>query len=62
MRIHIKHTDRSAPAWTVADRTACTARSGAALLEQVDWLPYIGAGTFLVAALLRSSPRLHTSR
>jgi hypothetical protein len=62
MRINIKHTDRSTPAWTLADRTSGTARSGASLLEQVDLLPYIGAGTFLVAALLRSSPRMQSPR
>jgi hypothetical protein len=62
MRINIKRTDQSAPAWTLADKTSCTARSGASLLEQVDLLPYIGAGTFLVAALLRSSPRMQTLR
>ena len=60
MRINIKHADQSAPAWTFADKTSCTARSGVSLLEQADLLPYIGAGTFLVAALLRSSPLMQT--
>jgi hypothetical protein len=62
MRINAKHTDQSTPAWTIADDTPCAERSGASPLEQVNLLPYIGAGTFLVAALLRSSPRIKTLR
>jgi hypothetical protein len=62
MRIDTIHAGQSALTRTHADKTSCAGRRGESSVQQVDLLPYIGVGTFLVAALLRPSPRVQPPR
>ena len=59
MHINTHHADRLALAWPLADKTPCIESGSDSAAEPVGLMPYIGVGTFLVAALLRSSRRPH---
>ncbi|MGA2861653.1 MAG: hypothetical protein ACLQFF_03700 [Steroidobacteraceae bacterium] len=59
MHINTNHTNRLALARVRAAKTPCTQSGSDSSAERVGLMPYIGVGTFWVAALLRSSLRPH---
>ena len=59
MHININHADRLALVRARAAKTPCTQSGGDSSAERVGLMPYIGVGTFWVAALLQSSLRPH---
>ena len=62
MHINTNHTDRLALARTLATKTPCTQSGSNSSAEGVGLLPFIGVGTFWVAALLRPNPYTHPLR
>jgi len=60
MRINATHMHRPAPPRTLAAKAPCTLRGSNSSAEGVGLMPFIGVGTFWVAALLRSSPCTHS--
>jgi hypothetical protein len=59
MHINTHNADRLALARALADKTPCIESGSDSAAGRVGLMPYIGVGTFLVAALLRSSLRPH---
>jgi hypothetical protein len=59
MHINANHMDRLAPTRTLTDKTPCTQSGSNSSAEGVGLMPFIGVGTFWVAALLRSNPYTH---
>jgi hypothetical protein len=59
MHINTNHTDPLALARALATKTSCTESGSDSSAERVGLMPFIGVGTFLVAAYLRSSLQTH---
>jgi hypothetical protein len=59
MHINTKQADQMALVCALAPVTSGTQRGADSAAERVSLMPYIGVGTFLVAAYLRSDPATH---
>jgi hypothetical protein len=56
MHINTNHKDRSAQRRALTAKTPFTQSGSNSPAEGADLMPFIGVGTFWVAALLRSGP------
>jgi hypothetical protein len=60
MRINANRTHHPVRPWTLAAKAPCAQSGCISSAEGVGLMPFIGVGTFWVAALLGSSPYIHS--
>jgi hypothetical protein len=60
MRINENRMNHSVRPWTLAAKAPCTQSGRVSTAGGVGLMPFIGVGTFWVAALLGSSPYTHS--